>query len=360
MGMTSSGGSAASHGPPPLNVVVLTASAEDADRVVAVLAGAGYAVQVAGAVDPTVDLVVADYDAGGPDLLQALDAARALVPAIPFVVVSGPLGAQVDVAVDHVKRGVSDWVLKDRLDRLPRAVEDAIQQRRVAGDDARAIEALRQNERRLARAQHVAHVGSWEWDALAGTVIWSDELYEMYGRGPENFSPTYANFLECVVDEDRRRVERTIESAFRRQGPFELEFRINRPDGAVRALACRGGVEFDAGGRMVRMTGTVQDVSATRAREDALADTLRRLGEARALARIGNWEVDLATKRVEWSDELYELYGVRRDLQQMLVDQGYRVRLYVPYGSAWYPYFMRRLAERPANALFILRNLFRQ
>ena len=43
----------------------------------------------------------------------------------------------------------------------------------------------------------------------------------------------------------------------------------------------------------------------------------------------------------------------------MLVSQGYRVRLYVPYGVAWYPYFMRRLAERPANLLFLLKNLFR-
>jgi proline dehydrogenase len=44
----------------------------------------------------------------------------------------------------------------------------------------------------------------------------------------------------------------------------------------------------------------------------------------------------------------------------MLADQGWRVRLYVPYGAAWYPYFMRRLAERPANVLFIARNLFRR
>lgn len=58
--------------------------------------------------------------------------------------------------------------------------------------------------------------------------------------------------------------------------------------------------------------------------------------------------------------EFQMLYGVRRDLQEMLAGRGYRVRLYVPYGSAWYPYFMRRLAERPANALFILRNLFRR
>ncbi|MDP1804264.1 MAG: PAS domain-containing protein, partial [Acidimicrobiales bacterium] len=272
--------------------------------------GAGHSVQLAPAVDASVDLVVADFEAGDLDVLYELDAARSIVPAIPFVVVSGPVGA--DVAVDHVKRGVSDWVVKDSLERLPRVAEQAIQHRMAVDEEARAIEALRQSERRLARAQHVAHVGSWEWDALAGTVLWSEELYDMYGRDP-SFTPTYANFLECVVDEDRHRVERSIQSAYRRQGPFELDFRINRPDGAVRALASRGSVEFDAGGRMVRMTGTVQDVSATRAREDALADTLRRLGEARALARIGNWEIDLATKRVEWSEELYELYGVRRD-----------------------------------------------
>ena len=57
--------------------------------------------------------------------------------------------------------------------------------------------------------------------------------------------------------------------------------------------------------------------------------------------------------------EFQMLYGIRRDLQRRLVAQGYRLRLYVPFGGAWYPYYMRRLAERPANVFFILRNLFR-
>lgn len=57
--------------------------------------------------------------------------------------------------------------------------------------------------------------------------------------------------------------------------------------------------------------------------------------------------------------EFQMLYGVRRDLQRQLVKEGYRVRVYVPFGSAWYPYFMRRLAERPANVLFVARNFFR-
>jgi proline dehydrogenase len=57
--------------------------------------------------------------------------------------------------------------------------------------------------------------------------------------------------------------------------------------------------------------------------------------------------------------EFQMLYGVRRDLQQSLVAQGYQVRVYIPFGTDWYPYFMRRLAERPANLLFLARNIFR-
>jgi proline dehydrogenase len=58
--------------------------------------------------------------------------------------------------------------------------------------------------------------------------------------------------------------------------------------------------------------------------------------------------------------EFQMLYGIRRDLQRELVAEGFRMRLYVPYGDAWYPYFMRRLAERPANVLFLARNLLRR
>lgn len=57
--------------------------------------------------------------------------------------------------------------------------------------------------------------------------------------------------------------------------------------------------------------------------------------------------------------EFQMLYGVRRDLQRKLVQEGYNVRVYVPFGTDWYPYFMRRLAERPANVIFLARNYFR-
>ena len=57
--------------------------------------------------------------------------------------------------------------------------------------------------------------------------------------------------------------------------------------------------------------------------------------------------------------EFQMLHGIRRDLQQQLVREGWRMRVYIPFGTEWYPYFMRRLAERPANVFFLLKNLFR-
>ncbi len=66
-------------------------------------------------------------------------------------------------------------------------------------------------------------------------------------------------------------------------------------------------------------------------------------------------ERNIASDRFEFQ----MLYGISRDLQRRLVQGGHRLRLYVPYGNAWYPYFMRRLAERPANVLFLVRNLLK-
>jgi proline dehydrogenase len=58
--------------------------------------------------------------------------------------------------------------------------------------------------------------------------------------------------------------------------------------------------------------------------------------------------------------EFQMLYGIRRDLQQSLIHEGWRMRVYVPFGTEWYPYLMRRLAERPANLLFVAKNLLRK
>ena len=95
---------------------------------------------------------------------------------------------------------------------------------------------------------------------------------------------------------------------------------------------------------------------------------MHRLLEAGSYAAIASHDERIIRQAVEFvtshkigadSFEFQMLYGIRRDLQRSLVSQGYRVRLYIPYGNAWYPYFMRRLAERPANLFFLARNLMK-
>lgn len=105
------------------------------------------------------------------------------------------------------------------------------------------------------------------------------------------------------------------------------------------------------------------DVDAAFAR---LADTLLRRGNYPAIATHDERLIDHVCRTAEaagvGSDrfEFQMLYGIRRDLQAALRRRGYRVRVYVPFGEEWYPYFMRRLAERPANVGFVLRSLLRE
>ena len=107
------------------------------------------------------------------------------------------------------------------------------------------------------------------------------------------------------------------------------------------------------------------DAAFVRQMEMMLSDVARACGVYLAVATHDDAMID-ATQRFARTHNIppdaYEfqlLYGIRRDRQEQLVAQGHRVRIYVPYGTAWYPYFMRRLAERPANLWFFVSNFFR-
>jgi proline dehydrogenase len=107
------------------------------------------------------------------------------------------------------------------------------------------------------------------------------------------------------------------------------------------------------------------DASFSRLMEQLFSDRAQESGTFPAIATHDTRLVDRA-KEIAASQgatpngfEFQMLYGIRVGLQRQLVSEGYRVRAYVPYGEQWYPYFMRRLAERPANLFFLLRNLLR-
>lgn len=137
-----------------------------------------------------------------------------------------------------------------------------------------AIELLRKSEQRLAEAQRIGHIGSWEWDITTNTTTWSDELYRLFDPDPEHFTPSMEAFVERVAPEDRQAVEDAIQATLDRNEPFKVEYRISRDDG-VRFHACIAEVVRDDTGQPLRFSGTVEDVTVRRNLETSLRRTER-------------------------------------------------------------------------------------
>ncbi|MGH2979275.1 MAG: PAS domain S-box protein [Solirubrobacterales bacterium] len=133
----------------------------------------------------------------------------------------------------------------------------------------------KQAAERLAQTQRLTHTGTWEWRTDTDEVIWSDELFRIFGLDSRDFDASYAAFIQRVHPADRARVHEHIETSLESGRPFEIDHRVARGDGDVRIVHCNGEVVL-ADGRAVRAFGTCQDVTdRTRAeREIALAREL--------------------------------------------------------------------------------------
>ena len=120
---------------------------------------------------------------------------------------------------------------------------------------------LRTNEIQLNEAQHIAHLGSWEWDVLTNKVRWSDELFGIFGLQPQESGATFETFLTFVHPDDRKIAESAIAQAFQDRVFPLYEYRIIRPDGTVRTVQAYGKVIADESGRIIKMVGTVLDIT---------------------------------------------------------------------------------------------------
>lgn len=131
----------------------------------------------------------------------------------------------------------------------------------------RIEQALQAKDRHLETAQAIAHVGSWRWDIRTGTEVWSDEFFRIFGHEPGAIPPTYETFLGALHSDDKPRVLAAVSATLAEDRPYEIEFRIVRPDGTVRIVQGRGRVERDEQGLPLYMDGTVLDVTAARQAE---------------------------------------------------------------------------------------------
>lgn len=159
----------------------------------------------------------------------------------------------------------------------------------------RVEQALRASEARLARAQRVARMGSWDWDVTADELHWSDETFRVLGLDERRAKASYDTFLRLVHPEDEVRVRRHMAAAMRNEtcsGP--LEYRIVRPDGDVRHVREQKEVTRDSSGRALRMIGTVMDITERRRAEESARQAREQLAHASRLRTIGEMASVLA------------------------------------------------------------------
>ena len=131
-------------------------------------------------------------------------------------------------------------------------------------------QALREREQNLADAQRIGHLGNWNRNIVTNELQWSDEIYRIFGLTPQQFGATYQAFLASVHADDRQRVDDAINAAVGERRQYNIQYRIVRPDGAVRTVDAQGEVTFDDDGAPLRMLGIVLDVTERLATQQAL------------------------------------------------------------------------------------------
>jgi PAS domain S-box-containing protein len=216
------------------------------------------------------EVILSDYSVPGVDAMEALALARRLCPELPFIFLSGALGEE--QAIETLKQGASDYVLKQRMGRLASAVRRALHEAQAQARHREAEDALRRSEARLRLAQEVARIGTFEWNIQTDENHWAPELEALYGLPPGGFDGTYAAWTALVHPEDLAELESRLRAAMQ-NGRFEGEWRARWPDGQVRWLAARAEVFMDGAGKPLRMVGVNIDITEQR-RIDAMKTEL--------------------------------------------------------------------------------------
>jgi diguanylate cyclase (GGDEF)-like protein/PAS domain S-box-containing protein len=180
--------------------------------------------------------------------------------------------------------------------------------------EARALEhELREERRRLAEAQRVARIGTWELDPETDQMVWSDMLQELVGVSLPH-APAYRTYLSLVHPDDRDWVDELWHRLASDHQPVECEHRVLRPDRKVRVLRCYGAVTAAPSGGL-RIVGTAQDVTEQRATESRMERSSRRFADLVAITPVGVGIFDGTDRLVDANDALCGL--LRYDLEQL-------------------------------------------
>jgi signal transduction histidine kinase/DNA-binding response OmpR family regulator len=233
------------------------------------------------------DLILADHQLPSFDGDAALEMARELAPEIPFIFVSGTLGE--DVAVESLRRGATDYVVKQRMDRLPAVVARALAEQREREQRRETEVALAQSERDLQIALRAGRFGTWSLDLKAKKLVTSELCRQIYGRAA-NADFSYGDWLRSIHPHDKEQVLAAIARCIETGEDYDFEYRILTPSQAVRWVAVRGQPVYDADGVAAQMVGVALEIDQRKREEirrsaiNALEATFRSLDDPADIA----------------------------------------------------------------------------
>lgn len=168
-------------------------------------------------------------------------------------------------------------------------------------------EEIERKEFRLREAQKRAKLGFWDYDVATRDIRWSDELYAIYGLQPNE--PILGDKIRALIlEEDLPALLEKVQEISKNGGSFTHEYRIRRTDGQLRILSDTGYTERDNDDNVV-VRGISQDITDRKQIEQELIGRETLLQEAQAIAHLGSWEWDTILNKVNWSDEMYRLFG---------------------------------------------------
>ena len=177
---------------------------------------------------------------------------------------------------------------------------------------------IQDSEKRLRRAQRIAHLGNWERDLETDTLLCSAELNRIFGWD-EDADVTYDRFLRSIHPDDRAKVRRARSRAINEEVSLNVEYRVQRDDGDHRIVLERGEVHRK-NEHPVRISGTVLDITERKEMEQEVRESRMALSEAQKIAETGHLTIDLVNNTVDLSAEASRLLGLDADVTHQVDD----------------------------------------
>ena len=225
------------------------------------------------------DILISDFSLPAMTAHDVLRTAGRLRPDLPCIVISGTVAEE--SAVDVLRAGARDFVVKDRMTRLVPAIERELRESADRRRLQQSEESLRQMRERMQFALETVGVGTWESNLTSGTMSWSVVMERLHGLEPGIFGGSGDAWVGLVHPDEQAGVRDLVTGGSGENGDLRVEYRTCRPDGSTRWIAAIGRTVRDAQAQAVRAAGVAFDVTAQKHLEDQLR-------QAQKMESIGN------------------------------------------------------------------------